>query len=196
LPQFVGELRVNPDALIVFHPKTIRHGRIRAMTIMTKLLAGAAGAAAIATAVPASAQYPYAYAQPYNGYAQSYSGYAQPYRGYSNAYGAYGMNTQAAAQQCTAAVQNRLYTRTGLSSIITSLFGMSGTSARVLSVTDVRPSRSSIRVRGLATSGRYAYNQYGSGYYGAAAAGYTPDLSFRCDVDLNGYVRNVDINRL
>ena len=158
------------------------------MTLMTKLLAGAAGAAAIATAVPASAQYPYAYAQPYRGYAQPYSGYAQPYSGYSNAYGGYGMNTQAAAQQCTAAVQSRLYTRTGLSSVITSLFGLSGTSARVLSITDVRPTRSSVRVRGLATSGRYA-----GGYYGAA--GYTPDLSFRCDVDMNGYVRNVDINR-
>ncbi len=158
------------------------------MNIMTKLLAGAAGAAALATAVPASAQYPYAYAQPY---AQPYSGYNQysgynSYSPYSRGYGAYGMNTQAAAQQCTAAVQSRLYSRQGLSSVITSLFGLSGTSARVLSVTDVRPTRSSVRVRGLATSGRYA------GYYGA---GYTPDLSFRCDVDMNGYVRNVDINR-
>jgi hypothetical protein len=41
-----------------------------------------------------------------------------------------------------------------------------------------------IRVRGLASSGRY-------GGYGYNAA----DLSFRCDVDYNGYVRNVDINR-
>jgi hypothetical protein len=155
------------------------------MTIMTKLLAGAAGAAALATAVPASAQYPYAYAQPY-AYGQ-YNGY-NSYSPYNRGYSAYGMNTQAAAQQCTAAVQNRLYSRQGLSSVITSLFGLSGTSARVLSVTEVRPARSSVRVRGLATSGRYA-----GGYYGAA--GYTPDLSFRCDVDFNGYVRNVDINR-
>jgi hypothetical protein len=152
------------------------------MTSLTKLLAGGAGLAALATAVPASAQnYPYA-----NTY-----GY-----GYNYGYGAYGgMNTQAAASQCTAAVQNRLYSRTGLSGIIGSLFGMSGTSARVLGVTSINPNRYSIRVKGLATSGRYAYNPYGSGYYGALGAGYQPDLQFRCDVDYNGYVRNVDIRR-
>ena len=150
------------------------------MTIFMKLLAGSAGLAALATAAPASAQYPYGY----NNY-----GY-----GYSNNY-AYGMNTQAAASQCTAAVQNRLYTRTGLGGILGSLLGMSGTSARVLSVTQVTPNRSSIRVRGLATSGRYAYNPYGAGYYGAVGAGYVPDLSFKCDVDYRGYVRDVDINR-
>jgi hypothetical protein len=147
------------------------------------MLAGAAGAAALATAVPAMAQYPYGYS-PYG-----YNTY-----GY-NSYSPYGMNTQAAASQCTAAVQNRLYTRTGLSSIITSLFGLSGTSARVLSVTRVTPNRSYVRVRGLATSGRYSYNPYGAGYYGATAAGYVPDLSFKCDVDYRGYVRDIDITR-
>ena len=45
------------------------------------------------------------------GYSQPYS-YAQPY-GYS----AYGMNTAMAQQQCTAAVQSRLYNRTSLGSI-------------------------------------------------------------------------------
>jgi hypothetical protein len=57
-----------------------------------------------------------------------------------------------------------------------------------------------MRVRGLATSGRYAYNSYGSYGYGAyGALGYrynaAADLSWRCDVDYRGYVRNVDINR-
>jgi hypothetical protein len=154
--------------------------------MLTKMLAGAAGAAALATAVPAMAQYPYGY----NPYGNSYG-----YNSYGyNSYSPYGMNTQAAAQQCTAAVQNRLYTRTGLSSIITSLFGLSGTSARVLSVTRVTPNRSGVRVRGLASSGR-SYNPYGSGYYGALGAGYTADLAFRCDVDYRGYVRDVDITR-
>jgi hypothetical protein len=148
------------------------------MTIVVKALAGAAGAAALVTAVPASAQYPYGYGSPAYG-----------------AYGGYGINTQVAAQQCTAAVQNRLYTRTGLGGIVGSLFGLSGTSARVLSVTRVTPSRGYVRVRGLATTGRYAYNPYGAGYYGALAAGYVPDLRFRCDVDYRGYVRNVDIRR-
>ena len=65
----------------------------------------------------------------------------------------------------------------------------------MLSITRVDPNRSSIRVRGLATSGRYAYNPYGYGYYGALGAGYAADLEFRCDVDYRGYVRDVDIRR-
>jgi hypothetical protein len=145
------------------------------MTIFSKFLAGAAGVAALAAAGPAAAQY-------------------YPSYGY-NAYGYGAVNTQAAVNQCTAAVQNRLYTRQGLSGVIGSLFGLSGTSGRVLSVTSVDPNRRSIRVRGTATSGRYSYNPYGSGYYGSLAAGYVPDLQYRCDVDYNGYVRNVDINR-
>ena len=164
------------------------------MRMLTKLFAGAAGAAALATAVPAAAQYSYGYnPYGYNSYGYNNYGYNNAYSPY--AYNAYGMNTQAAAQQCTAAVQNRLYTRTGLSSIITSLFGLSGTSARVLSVTRVTPNRSFIRVRGLATSGRAAYNPYGMGAYGAVGYSYQPDLSFKCDVDYNGYVRDVDVIR-
>ena len=151
------------------------------MTTFMKLLAGTTGLAAIAGAAPASAQY---YSP------RAYSPYA-----YGYGYGA--MNTQNAASQCTAAVQNRLYARNtnGISGIIGSLFGMSGTSARVLSVTQVTPNRSGVRVRGLATSGRVAYNPYGSGYYGALASSYAPDLSFKCDVDYRGYVRDIDINR-
>jgi hypothetical protein len=162
------------------------------MTIMTKLLAGAASVAALATAAPAAAQYPYGYAAPSPYGYNTYSPY-RTYSPYATTYGA--VNTQAAAQQCTAAVQNRLYTRTGLSSIITSLFGLSGTSARVLSVTRVTPNRSFIRVRGLATTGRAAYNPYGLGAYGAVGYSYQPDLSFKCDVDYNGYVRDVDVIR-
>jgi len=145
------------------------------MTMM-KLLIGGAGLAALATAAPSAAQYYQRYSQPY-GY-----GYSQPY-GYNN-YG-YAMNTNAAAQRCTAAVQNRLYTRNGLGGILGSLVGSYGSQGRVLSITRVTPNRSYVRVRGLASSGRTAYG-YGYGY---------PDLSFRCDVDYRGYVRNVDINR-
>jgi hypothetical protein len=144
------------------------------MTILTKLLAGSAGLAALATAVPAAAQY--------------YSPYSYGYN-----YGR--ISTQTAVNQCTAAVQNRLYTRQGLGGIVSSLFGLSGTSGRVLSVTRVDPNRTSIRVRGTATSGRYVNNPYGYGYYGSLAAGYVPDLQYRCDVDYRGYVRNVDIRR-
>jgi hypothetical protein len=146
------------------------------MTILSKFLAGSAGLAALATAIPAAAQY-------------------YPSYGYNYGYGYGAVNTQAAVNQCTAAVQNRLYTRQGLSGIVSSLFGLSGTSGRVLSITSVDPNRSTIRVRGTATSGRYSYNPYGYGYYGSVAAGYVPDLQFKCDVDYRGYVRDVDINR-
>lgn len=146
------------------------------MTMM-KFLIGGAGLAALAAATPSAAQY-------------------YPY-GYGNH--GYGMNTSAAASQCTAAVQNRLYYRNtnGVGGIIGSIFGLStGTNARVLSVTQVRPlSNGTVRVRGLASSGRVAYNPYGVGYYGALGYGAQPDLSFKCDVDYRGFIRDIDINR-
>ena len=163
------------------------------MTMMKAIL-GATGLAAIAVATPAAAQYyPYGY------------GYSNPY-GYNNAYGynnyGYGMNTSVAANQCSAAVQGRLYNRTSLGSILGSLIGVPTTTyGRVLSVTSVTPrSNGTVRVRGLANSGRYAYNSYGPygvGAYGALGYGYAnaADLSFRCDVYPNGAVYNVDINR-
>lgn len=148
------------------------------MRKMIMMLAGAAGLATVAT--PAAAQY----------YPYGYSGY-----------GAYGVNANVAARQCTAAVQNRLYNRTSLAEIIGSLVGIpSGNYGRVLSITSSRPTRNGLRVRGLASSGRMAYNGYGPygvGAYGALGYGYAnaADLSFRCDVDYLGYVRDVDINR-
>ena len=156
------------------------------MTFMTKLLAGAAGLAAFAATTPANAQY-----YGYRGYS-----YGAPY---GNAYG-YGMNTNAAAQQCSAAVQQRLYNRTSISGILGAVLG-ANTTGQVLSITQVSPRNNGmIRVRGLASSGRYAYNGYGPygvGAYGALGYGSAnqADLSFRCDVDFRGYVRNVDINR-
>jgi hypothetical protein len=151
---------------------------------MIKMLAGAAGFAAIATAAPAAAQY---YPYGYNAY------------GY-NAYGYGAVNRNVAAQQCTAAVQNRLYDRTSLASILGSLVGIPTNSGTVLNVTSETPTSYGMRIRGLASSGRYAYNSYGPygyGAYGALGYGYNAaaDLSWRCDVDYRGYVRNVDINR-
>lgn len=147
------------------------------MTIMNRILAGGAGIAALATAGPAIAQY-----YPYGGY-NTY--------GYGSGYA----NTNLAAQQCTAAVQNRLYSRGGLGGILGSLVGSYGTQGRVLSITRVTQNYGYTRVRGLATSGRVAYNPYGMGYYGALGMNYAADLSFKCDVDYRGYVRDVDINR-
>jgi hypothetical protein len=145
-----------------------------------------AASAALAAAAPAAAQY-YGYTYPSHGYAQPY------------AYGA-GVNTSVLASQCTAAVQNRLYTRTGLAGILGSLIGASATTPRVLSVTQVRIRDNGLyQVRGLASSGRYAggYGPYGVGAYGAMGYRYAnaADLSFRCDVAPNGAVYNVNINR-
>ena len=158
------------------------------MTFMTKLLAGAAGLAAFAAAAPANSQY-YGY--------QGYSNGAP----YGNAYGyGYGMNTNAAAQQCSAAVQQRLYNRTSIGGILGAFLG-ANTRGQVLSITQVSPrSNGMVRVRGLASSGRYAsndYGPYGAGAYGALGYGYnnSADLSFRCDVAPNGAIYNVDINR-
>ena len=154
------------------------------MTVMTKILAGSAGLAAIAAAAPAAAQYPYSY----NPYAVQRPYAANPY-----AYGA--MNTQLATQQCTAAVQARLNNRVGMQSILGAVLGVNtGTTGRVLSITQVTPRRSTVTVRGLASSGRMAgYSPYAA--YGALGYAYQPDLSFRCSVDYRGYVRDVDINR-
>ena len=131
---------------------------------MKKILIGGAGLAALAAATPSAAQY-------------GYSQYG--YSPYGNAYGYRTMNTNAAAQQCTAAVQNRLYYRTtnGVGGILGSIFGLSsGSNARVLSVTRVTPTSTGVRVRGLASSGRVAYNGYGPygvGAYGGLGYGYS-----------------------
>jgi hypothetical protein len=148
------------------------------MRTMTKILAGTAGLAAVAASAPATAQY--------------YSRYSS--------YGYGGVNANVAARQCTAAVQNRLYNRTSLGSILGSLVGIPSGYGRVLSVSRETPTRSGMRINGLASSGRYAYNNYGAygvGAYGALGYGYNAaaDLSWRCDVDYRGYVRNVDIRR-
>ena len=168
------------------------------MRIMKTILAGGAGLAALAAAAPAAAQY--GYANPY-GYSTPYSGYGYGYNNY--AYGA-GVNSTAAVQQCSAAVQNRLYNRTSLGSILGSLVGIPTNQGRVVGITSIQPrSYGTVRVNGIATSGRYAYNSYnpyGAYGYGAyGSLGYNTaamaDLSFRCDVDARGYVRNVSVWR-
>ena len=144
------------------------------MRNMAKMFAAGAGFAALAAAAPAAAQYGYGYS---------------PY-----AHNPYGNTTAIAAQQCSAAVQARLNNRGGIQSILGAVLG-ANTSGRVVSVTRVEPRRSTVLVRGLASSGRMSgYGPYGVGAYGALGYG-QPDLSFRCSVDYRGYVRDVDINR-
>ena len=161
------------------------------MTMM-KLFAGAAGLAGIAASAPAAAQYTYA-----NPYAANPYAYANPY---ARSYGYNNNLTAMATQQCSAAVQNRLYRRTsnGVSGIVGALLGANtmGSGGRVLAVTQVVPRGSTVRVRGIASSGRSSgYGPYGVGAYGALGYASQPDLSFKCDVDYRGYVRDVDIMR-
>ena len=148
------------------------------MTMM-KILAGGAGLAALAAAAPATAQYyPYSYGNPYGARQYAYNA------------------TTMATQRCAAAVQSRLSRPTGVSGILGAVLGAPAATGRVLSVTQVVPRRSTVRVRGLATSGRMAgYGPYGVGAYGALGYSYAPDLSFRCDVDYRGFVRDIDIDR-
>jgi hypothetical protein len=147
------------------------------MITFTKILAGSAGLAALATAAPAAAQY-----------------YGQPY---GNAYGYNNNVTNMAAQRCAAAVQSRLHTRTNAGGLLGAILGVNtATSGRVLNVTQVIPRRNSVVVRGLASSGmNRGYGQYGYGAYGAVGYAYQPDLSFKCTVDYRGYIRDVDVNR-
>ena len=152
------------------------------MTIMIKSLALGAGFAALAAASPASAQYYQPYANPY-GNAYGYNAHAA---------------TNAAAQRCAAAVQQRLSVRGNRGILATLLGANTYSNARVLSITQVNPRRNSVAVRGVASSGRLAYNPYGVGAYGMLGSNYaqpTADLSFRCTVDYRGYVRDIDINR-
>lgn len=152
------------------------------MRNMFRILVGGVGFAALAAATPAAAQYGYGYS-PY-----AYSPYT---------YNPYAANVTAiAAQQCTAAVQARLQSRVSMGSILGAVLGAPTATGRVVSVSRVEPRRSTIRVRGLATSGRMAgYGPYGVGAYGALGYAYQPDLSFSCSVDYRGYVRDVDIDR-
>src|SRR5204863_7522426 len=130
----------------------------------SKFLIAGAGLAALAGAAPSAAQY-YGYSNPYT------------YSQYNQGYGSYGyapmVTTSVATQQCTAAVNNRLYTRRGLGGILGSLIGAYGTTPQVLSVTRIVPrGNGMVTVRGLASSGRSrGYGAYGMGAYGALGYG-------------------------
>ncbi len=174
------------------------------MKAVTKLLTGAAGVVAlVASAAPASAQV----YNPYGGnvVGQILQTVLNPYgaqQGY--AYG-YGQNPQALVNQCTAAVQGQLAQR--YRAAYSPYGGYGGynqyngynnaySSARVVGIRSVeRRSNTTTRVRGYATSGMAMnYGGYG-GYGGYAQPQAQADLTFKCDVDYRGYVRDIDINR-
>ena len=101
--------------------------------------------------------------------------------------------TQIAVQQCTAAVQSRLSNRVGVAGHPRRHPRRPGGHRPRAERHPGRPAQQQhVRVRGFANSG---YSPYGVGAYGAAGYGYQPDLSFKCDVDYRGRVRDIDINR-
>ena len=182
------------------------------MKAVSRILTGTVGIAAlVGMAAPAAAQY-------YPGYNTGQNVVGQVLNSILNPYGQqqYGMNPQAAASQCTAAVQARLAQRYSARYNPYGGYGGYGgayggynnaySNARVLGISRVEPrSSTTTRVRGYATSGmQAAYNPYGGyqapyGGYGGAYGGYNmaanADLTFKCDVDYRGYIRDIDIER-
>jgi hypothetical protein len=92
-------------------------------------------------------------------------------------------NVKAAADRCSAAVQARLDERS-------TAFAQGG---RVLGITSATPKRTYVRVRGYASTSAYAYSPATA--VGALAYAYQPNLSFRCDVDYLGRIKDLDIDR-
>ena len=182
----------------------------------------AAGAASIAVAAPAAAQYPYPtqpYPQTYPGY-PGYPGYQQPYGGnvIDQVIGQllgnrYNVTDRSAIARCASAamVQAQQQYRGGFSGYGAygqgygqgySPYGQGITvpGMRVTAITDVQRRSNGLRVRGLIDSGFSGYGGYGGqpyGGYGYQNQGYAAagDLSFRCNVDYRGAVTNVRINR-
>nr|NUR36778.1 hypothetical protein [Sphingomonas sp.] len=152
------------------------------MKAFTKVLAGGIAIAAVASAAPAAAQYyPYGYSQPYGGNVVGQVLNQVLGGGYGYNYG-YGNNGQQAVNQCAAAVQARLggnYGGYGYNG-----YGYGG--GRVLGISRVEQrNNGGLRVRGVATSGRYA------GYGNQAV----PDISWTCRTDYRGFVTDVDLDR-
>jgi hypothetical protein len=156
------------------------------MSVLVKVLTGAAGlAAAVSFASPAAAQYYPNYGYGYNNGGGVVGAIINGVIG-GNQYG-YGMgNDRFAVDQCSRAVEARLgggygYGGYGYNN------GYGG--GRVVGITRVERRNSGIRVRGIATSGaRGGYGGYG---YGSGSA----NLSFSCKVDYRGRIVGLDLDR-
>jgi hypothetical protein len=173
------------------------------MRALKFVIAGRVAAAALMSAAPAAAQYYPGYGYPGYGYGggnvvgqvlnQVLGGGYGAYGGYGG-YG--GGNSQAAINQCTAAVQQRLsgggynggYGGYGYNN------GYAYGGGRVLGVSRVEPrSNGGLTVRGVATSGQYAgtYGGFGGGYGGQGQV----DLTWKCKVDYRGFISDIDLDR-
>lgn len=192
------------------------------MSVKTKILAGAAGLAAlVGFAAPAAAQY-------YPG--QSYPGYPGYGYGYNNnpvgaivnsilgygryPYGNYGYNQyanqSAAIDQCARAVDARLNGyRGGYYGYGNAPYGGGygnpyggygynqgyGGGGRVQGITRVERKSYGLKVWGVASSGYRGYDGYGRHDHGNYGYGAGADLSWDCEVRYDGRIRDIDINR-
>jgi hypothetical protein len=181
------------------------------MKSLRTLAIGAVGVAAVAGAsAPAAAQYypgynygygyggGYQYGYPTNTIGQVLQSILNPYGQFG--YGGYGrVHPQVAVNQCVAAVQQQLSYQGGYGyggygyGAYGNRYGAGGQIVGINRVEQRSPTI--LRVRGYASSGRIGgYGGYGYGGYGYGGYG-QPDLTFKCDVDYRGYVRDVDFRR-
>lgn len=188
------------------------------MTAKFKILTGVAGLAALAgLASPAAAQYypgqNYGYGNNQGGVlgaiVNSVLGYGRyPYGnyGYNQGYS----NQRSVIDQCARYVEARLnggaYANYGG---YNQGYGYNGynqgygnygynqgyAGGRVLGITRVDRRWNGLRVRGVASSGNRGYDGYNRGGYGNYGYSAGADLSFKCDVDRYGRIRDIDINR-
>ena len=187
------------------------------MSVKTKILAGAAGfAALVGFAAPAAAQYypGYGYGNNNNVVGQIIGqvlGYGRyPYGNYG--YNQYG-NQRMAIDQCARAVEARVGGYRGGYYGYGNVpyggyggqygnpyggygYGNQGYGAgRVLGITRVERKSYGLKVRGVASSGYSGYDGYGRSGYGSYGYGAGADLSWSCEVRYDGRIRDIDVNR-
>jgi hypothetical protein len=176
-----------------------------AMKAVTKFVAGGVGLAALASAAPAAAQY----YPGYPGYGTGGIGQVISQVLGGGQYGGYGYNgyntsgnDRVMVDRCAAAVQQRIDRDYGYSRYGSpygygayGAYGYGQGQGRVLGITSVERRSSGLRVRGVATANAYGAG-YGSNPYGGYG-NYQPqgELSFKCNIDYRGYIRDIDLDR-
>lgn len=187
------------------------------MSVKTKILAGAAGfAALVGFAAPAAAQYypGYGYGNNNNvvgniiGQVLGYGRYPYGNYGYNQGYG----NQRMAIDQCARAVEARVggYRGGGYYGYGNMPYGGYGQygnpyggygynqgygAGRVLGITRVERKSYGLKVRGVASSGYNGYDGYGRRGYGSYGYSNGADLSWSCEVRYDGRIRDIDVNR-
>jgi hypothetical protein len=190
------------------------------MLAKTKILAGAAGLAAlVGMATPAAAQYypgqGYGYGYPGSGYGYGQNPIGQivgQILGYGRyPYGNYGYNQyggqRMAIDQCARAVEARLngyrggyygYGNMPYGGGYGGGYGYNdryGGGGQVQGITRVERKSYGLKVWGVASSGYRGYDGYGRGGYGNYGYVGGADLRWDCEVSYNGRIRDIDINR-